>query len=122
MRSVQINAQPTQIGIGDTEMIDLTALSLKELKQLHKDVETAMADFKDRERRAALAEVEAFARERGLSPADLAGLIGKKTRRPAAAKYANPADASQTWTGRGRRPRWVEAGLAAGKSLDDMAI
>lgn len=103
-------------------MVDLTALSLKELKQLQKDVETAIVEFKDRERRAALAEVEAFARERGLSAADLADLLGKRTRRPAAAKYANPADPSQTWTGRGRRPRWVEAALADGKGLDDLAI
>jgi DNA-binding protein H-NS len=103
-------------------MIDLNALSLKELKQLQKDVETAIADFKDRERRAALADVEAFARERGLSPADLAALVGRRTRRPAAPKYANPDDLSQTWSGRGRRPRWVEAALAQGKSLDDLAI
>lgn len=103
-------------------MVDLETLSLKELKQLHKNVETAIADFKDRERRAALAEVEAFARERGLNPSDLADLVSRRTRKPAAPKYANPADASQTWTGRGRRPRWVQAALDAGQSLDDLAI
>ena len=103
-------------------MVDLTALSLKELKQLQQDVTTAVAEFKDRERNAALAEVEAFARERGLSPADLAGISNKRTRRPAAPKYANPTDASQTWTGRGRRPLWVVAAMAEGKSLDDIAI
>ncbi len=103
-------------------MIDLEGLSLKELKQLQKDVETAITEFKDRERRKALAEVEAFARERGLSPADLSELTTRRTRKSAAPKYANPADASQTWTGRGRRPRWIEAALADGKSLDDMLI
>ena len=103
-------------------MVDLTSLSLKELKQLNKDVEAAIADFKDRELREALAEVEAFARERGLSPADLAGLVTKRTRRPAAPKYANPEDTSQTWTGRGRRPHWVTAALDSGKSMDDLAI
>jgi DNA-binding protein H-NS len=103
-------------------MIDLETLSLKELKQLQKDVESAITEFKDRERRKALAEVEAFARERGLSPADLAALTARRTRRPAAPKYANPADPSQTWTGRGRRPRWVDAALSSGKSLDDLAI
>lgn len=103
-------------------MIDLEGLSLKELKQLQKDVETAITEFKDRERRKALAEVEAFARERGLSPADLSELTTRRTRKSAAPKYANPADASQTWTGRGRRPRWIETALADGKSLDDMLI
>ncbi|MCL4675585.1 MAG: H-NS histone family protein [Pararhodobacter sp.] len=103
-------------------MVDLNALSLKELKQLQKDVEAAIVDYKDRERRAALADVEAFARERGLSPADLAGLVGRRTRRPATPKYANPEDPTQTWSGRGRRPRWIEAALAQGKSMEDMAI
>lgn len=103
-------------------MIDLEKLSLAELKKLQKDVAAAIKDFGDRERRKALSEVEAFARERGLSPADLSALISRRTRRPAAPKYANPADPSQTWTGRGRKPRWVEAALADGRSLDDLAI
>jgi len=103
-------------------MIDLENLSLKELKQLQKDVTVAIDHFKDRERRKALAEVEAFARERGLSVADLTEISLKRSRKPAVAKYANPADPSQTWTGRGRQPRWMAAALAAGKSLDDLAI
>ncbi|MCA0205915.1 H-NS histone family protein [Pararhodobacter sp.] len=103
-------------------MIELESLSLKELKQLQKDVDAAITEFKDRERRKALAEVEAFARERGLTAADLSELSSKRTRKSAAPKYANPADPSQTWTGRGRRPRWVEAAFAEGKTLEDMAI
>ena len=103
-------------------MIDLESLSLADLKKLKKDVDTAIAQFGDRERRKALAEVEAFARERGLSASDLADLVQRKTRKPAEAKYANPADPSQTWTGRGRKPGWIIAAMDAGKSLDDMTI
>jgi len=106
-----------------TAMNELESLSLKELRQLQKDVEVAIADFKDREKRRALAEVEAFVRERGLAPADLAALIGRKGKKSVGvAKYANPADPAQTWTGRGRKPGWVIEALAAGKSLDSMAI
>ncbi|MCA2011880.1 H-NS histone family protein [Cereibacter sphaeroides] len=103
-------------------MVNLEGMSLKELKQLQKDVDAAIVDFKDRERRQAVAEVEAFARERGISLSDLSELSGKRKRKPAAPKYANPADQEQTWTGRGRRPRWVEAALNEGKSLEDLAI
>ena len=105
-------------------MMDLDQLSLKELRQLSKDVETAISNFKEREKRKALAEVEAFARERGLNPSDLADLIGKRGGRKTvgAARFANPADPSQTWTGRGRRPAWVAAHLDAGGSLDALAI
>lgn len=36
-----------------------------------------------------------------------------KRRNPARPKYRNPADPSQTWTGRGRKPHWVSAYLLA---------
>ena len=39
-----------------------------------------------------------------------------------AAKYANPEDPSQTWTGRGRKPRWVEAFIQKGNTLKDLEI
>lgn len=109
-------------------MMDLETLSLKELRQLVKDAEAAIASHKDREKRKALAEVEAFARERGLNPSDLAELAGKRTKRvgggttAGAAKYANPHDSSQTWSGRGRRPAWAAAHLAQGGTLDQLAI
>jgi DNA-binding protein H-NS len=38
-----------------------------------------------------------------------------------APKYRNPAT-GDTWTGRGRQPKWVEQALASGKSLTDLAI
>lgn len=38
-----------------------------------------------------------------------------------AAKYRNP-ETGHTWTGRGRQPKWVEAALASGKTLDDLVI
>lgn len=37
-------------------------------------------------------------------------------------KYRNPADPSQTWAGRGKRPRWFVDALAAGKKEKDLAI
>ena len=39
-----------------------------------------------------------------------------------AIKYRNPKDPSQTWTGRGRKPKWLVAELEAGKSLEKFAI
>ncbi|WP_441295482.1 H-NS histone family protein [Massilia timonae] len=38
------------------------------------------------------------------------------------ARYQNPSDNSQTWTGRGRQPKWIAEGLASGKSMDDFRI
>ena len=47
---------------------------------------------------------------------------GTRKRSAAKAKYRNPADASQTWAGRGKRPRWFNAALAAGKKEKDLLI
>lgn len=45
-----------------------------------------------------------------------------KPTRKVAPRYRNPKDAIQTWTGRGKQPRWVVDALAKGKKLDDLAI
>ena len=39
-----------------------------------------------------------------------------------APKYRNPDNPAETWTGRGRQPRWVQAALAARRTLSDLAI
>jgi DNA-binding protein H-NS len=37
-------------------------------------------------------------------------------------KFRNPNDSQETWSGRGKPPRWVVDLLAAGRSLDDIRI
>ena len=37
-------------------------------------------------------------------------------------KYRNPANPQETWTGRGRQPRWLAAETTAGKKLEDFLI
>ena len=37
-------------------------------------------------------------------------------------KYRNPADPTQTWSGRGMAPKWLAAELAKGRKLEDFAI
>lgn len=41
---------------------------------------------------------------------------------PARPRYRNPDDHSQTWTGRGKPPEWLQAKLDAGDQLTDYAI
>jgi DNA-binding protein H-NS len=101
---------------------DLNKMSLKELKDLQSQVNKAVSSFEDRRRKAALAEVEEVARANGFTLSELTGNAVPRKRAPAAAKYANPANRSDTWSGRGRKPRWVEAALKAGKSLADLSI
>jgi DNA-binding protein H-NS len=101
---------------------NLNELSLKELKELHAQVAKAIAGYEERRKKEALAELEEKAKALGFSLAELTGLAPVRKRAPAVAKYANPADASETWSGRGRKPRWFDAALKAGKKPEDLAI
>jgi len=37
-------------------------------------------------------------------------------------KYQNPKNPAETWSGRGRQPRWLSPQLRSGKKLDDFRI
>lgn len=104
--------------------MDLGSLSLKELKKLERDVAAAISSYETRAKTQALAELEAKAREFGFTLSELTGtsIVAKTTRTSAKPKYANPANRSETWTGRGRKPAWFAAALADGKSEADLAI
>ena len=109
--------------------LDLDALSLKELKELQVSVERTILNFEERKRREALAALEAMARDKGFSLGELVGGgfprgPGKANKRaaPIAAKYVDPDNAANTWSGRGRKPLWFQAALNAGKKSEDMLI
>ena len=48
--------------------------------------------------------------------------VDKLGRRPVAAKYRNHDNSSQTWSGRGREPRWLAEKTAAGRRREEFAI
>lgn len=103
--------------------MNIDALDLKELKELQTQVARAIASYESRKRKEAVAALEESARQHGFNLSDLVESLGTvRKRKPANAKYANPANPSETWTGRGRKPRWIEAALASGKSIDDLLI
>lgn len=103
--------------------VNINSLSVKELRDLQSQVAKAIASFEDRKKKEALAELEEKARALGYSLAELTGApIVPRKRTPAMPKYANPADTGETWSGRGRKPRWFDAAMKAGKKPEDLAI
>lgn len=102
--------------------INLDAMSLKELKELYGQVGKAIASYEGRKKQEAILALEEKARSLGFTLGELVAAAPTRKRKPARAKYANPADSNETWTGRGRKPRWVEASLKSGKSLGDLLI
>lgn len=103
-------------------MDNLNSLSLKELKDLQSQVAKAIASFEDRKKKEAIAELQEFARTKGFDLEELTGATVVRRRAPASAKYANPADKSDTWSGRGRKPRWFIAALSEGKQPEDLSV
>jgi DNA-binding protein H-NS len=92
----------------------LEKMPTAELEALRAEVE-AMIQAKIAERRQHL-ETEL---------AKLAGLFGERTARNAkatkgsvSAKYRNPDNVTEIWSGRGRRPLWLDSQLKAGKELE----
>ncbi|NPD14287.1 H-NS histone family protein [Xinfangfangia sp. D13-10-4-6] len=103
--------------------LDLNTLDLKELKSLQTRVARAIATFEDRRKKEALSKLDEAARELGFaSLAELTGTAAPRKRAAVEAKYANPANPAETWSGRGRKPRWFAAALAGGKSESDLLI
>lgn len=102
--------------------IDLNTLSLRDLRDLQTQVTKAIAGFEDRRKKEALMELEEKAKQMGFSLSELTGAAAPRKRAPAVAKYANPDNQDETWSGRGRKPHWFSAALAAGKTPDELAI
>jgi len=47
---------------------------------------------------------------------------GRRPYPPVRPKYRNPDQPSETWAGRGKRPRWLVAKLKSGKRINDFRI
>ena len=46
----------------------------------------------------------------------------RKTLGKVAPKYRNPDNTDETWTGRGKQPRWLAALTSQGRSVDEFVI
>lgn len=102
--------------------IDFDALSGDELVRLKKEADKALATLEIRKKADALRAVEAVAKNHGYSLKELMGGKASGSKTAGAARYANPEDATQTWTGKGRQPEWFKAAMTAGKSREDLEI
>lgn len=106
--------------------IDLSNYNLSELKGLQFEIEKEIKDRQQQEVKKAREQILAIAQDLGMSVEDLLANTGARPKGSSGKKvqpqYQNPADNSQTWTGRGRQPKWIADGLANGKTLDEFRI
>jgi DNA-binding protein H-NS len=108
----------------NTEMANLSELLAQKAA-----LDQAIASLQVEQRASAIAKVRELMAEHGLTVADLstrAATAAPKAPKAAgstkvAAKYRDDASGS-TWSGRGLKPRWLTAALAAGKKTEDFAV
>lgn len=106
--------------------MDLSHLSVKELEALMSNA-GKLRDQKLRDNLAVVRQkIIQAAKDEGYTIAELFGTsTGTAKARGTAkgsAKFANPADSSQTWTGRGKRPGWFKLAIERGVQPSSMAI
>lgn len=108
-------------------MTDLEKMSLEELRKHRAAVDRAMATFEERKRKEALAALDQTARDLGYptAAAIVLGKTGPKGRAStstAPARFRNPDNPDETWSGIGRRPKWFVAALEAGRTEDELRL
>jgi len=110
----------------DMTATDLSKYNLSELKGLQHDIEREIKNRQQDEVKKAREQILSIAQSVGLPIEQLLANAAKKSKAEKGstvrAQYRNPADSEQTWTGRGRQPRWVVEALAKGKTLDEFRI
>jgi DNA-binding protein H-NS len=107
--------------------VNIDAMSLKELLDLEAKVQKAISALRERDRAALKEKMAEMAKSAGFSVNELFGgnrvtRGGAKGKSIGVAKYANPENKSDTWTGRGRKPNWLVERLKKGAKLSDFAI
>jgi len=100
--------------------VNVDKMSLKDLVELEGKVQKAIGVARDRERVEVKQALSALAEKRGFSVSELFG--GRGRGKSSAAKYANPDNRAETWTGRGRKPNWLVAKLSKGAKMTDFTI
>ena len=98
----------------------LDKLSYVELTNLQKRVEDAISEKRAADAQATKDQLRAMAEKAGF---DIKELFGKRgSRGTSVAKYRNPKDSSQTWTGRGRKPNWLLDAVKKGAKIESFEI
>jgi DNA-binding protein H-NS len=90
-------------------------MSFAQLADLRNQIDQAMVEKQNSERAALRQKMADMAKEHGLSIQEVLGK-GRKGTGSVAPKYRDPQNPQNTWTGRGRMPRWMVAATKSAKA------
>ena len=101
--------------------VDLKKMSEKDLGKLSDEIAKELKAREKGKREDARKAAEAAAKKHGFSLNELLG-SAKAKKSAAPAKFANPNDPKQTWSGRGRQPAWYKDAIAKGTDPKALAV
>jgi DNA-binding protein H-NS len=100
--------------------MNLKSMSLDRLVELRDEVDSTLSAKVVDHRRSLESELSKLSRFEGRATRSA---VGRGAARGAVApKYRNPQNPSETWAGRGLKPRWLAAAIKTGKKMDDFLI
>ena len=88
----------------------LDKMSVRDLRELKARIDSAIVARQSKDRVELRQKMAELAEEAGLSLDDVlgSGRKGGRGKGSVAVKYRHPDNSTLTWTGRGRRPKWLE--------------
>jgi DNA-binding protein H-NS len=107
---------------------DLDEMELDELWQIHEELTRVLSDKIVAEKRelekrlAQLNRVEIIRESGSANPLSMTDQAPRRKYPKVLPKYCNPLSPSETWSGRGKQPRWLVAALKSGHKLDELKI
>jgi DNA-binding protein H-NS len=103
--------------------INFSSMSIDELWQLHEEIGQVLSARLTSEKRELEKRLAQLRRDFDAPQGESASLISERRKYPRVfPKYRNPNEPSETWSGRGKQPRWLAAALKTGHKIEDFVI
>ena len=101
--------------------------NLKDLMARKAELEKQIEELHSSSRKEVLAQIKALMEGAGLTAADLEAAPKKPSAKKSAsgtkvaAKYRDQAT-GESWSGRGLKPKWLQAAIDAGRKIEEFAV
>lgn len=110
--------------------LNLNNMSVDELWGLHEEISRLLSERLSLEKRELERRLEQLRGEKDMRTPDGPNRQCEKKDIPRARrkyprvfpKYRNPDNPSETWSGRGKKPRWLQTALNLGHKIEEFAI
>ncbi|WP_213773880.1 H-NS histone family protein [Bradyrhizobium sp. dw_78] len=104
--------------------LNLNAMSVDEMWQLHEEISKVLSVRLTSEKRELEKRLSQLRREKEIQSVEAPDRAsGERRKYPRVyPKYRNPNEPSETWSGRGKQPRWLAAALKTGHTIDEFVI